>query len=73
VPSDRKALKDQTLHIRIAGIDAPECAHFGNPAQPFSKEALEWLKEYVNGRTVTIRMFDLDRYLGLIDRYWILT
>lgn len=55
-------LKDQTLHIRLAGVDAPEVsiiihtvkattgllyvttqlAHFGNPAQPYSSEALDW-------------------------------
>ncbi|KAI6020514.1 hypothetical protein EDC04DRAFT_2738026, partial [Pisolithus marmoratus] len=32
VPTLAKDLKDQTIHIRIAGIDAPEGGHFGRPA-----------------------------------------
>src|SRR6202035_4467473 len=37
VPGTRKDLaKAGTLHIRLAGIDAPEAAHFGNPAQPYA-------------------------------------
>ncbi|KAK3714719.1 putative endonuclease lcl3 [Vermiconidia calcicola] len=34
----------QTIHVRIAGVDAPEMAHFGKPAQPYAKEAIEWLR-----------------------------
>jgi endonuclease YncB( thermonuclease family) len=58
-------LKGKTIHVRLAGVDAPEVrkilfmdpawsdgqdcwhplrqlAHFGKPAQPYSREALEW-------------------------------
>lgn len=30
---------EETLQIRLYAVDCPEVAHFGNPAQPFSKEA----------------------------------
>ncbi|KAJ5121806.1 hypothetical protein N7526_008743 [Penicillium atrosanguineum] len=39
VPSTKKELKDKTIHIRLAGVDAPELAHFGRPEQPFARDA----------------------------------
>ncbi|RFU31141.1 hypothetical protein B7463_g5217, partial [Scytalidium lignicola] len=47
------------IHIRIAGIDAPEAAHFGKPAQPLATEALTWLKNYTlnqRGQMVTTQI-----------------
>jgi len=41
IPTKRKELKGETIHVRLAGVDAPEMAHFGKPAQPFSQEAFE--------------------------------
>lgn len=32
---------EETLQIRLYGVDCPEVAHFGNPAQAFSAEAKE--------------------------------
>jgi len=63
VPTERKDIsKSGTLHIRLAGVDAPEAAHFGNPAQPYAKEALEWLTSYVGGRRVRVQLWSRDRY-----------
>ncbi|KAL8992481.1 MAG: hypothetical protein Q9169_007071 [Polycauliona sp. 2 TL-2023] len=62
VPGTIKELKDKTIHIRIAGVDAPEMAHFGNPAQPFSKEAFEFLKSYVLHRRVRVYVHKRDQY-----------
>ena len=50
------------IHVRLAGIDAPEAAHFGRPAQPFSKEALDWLTTYVLGRRVRAYVYKPDQY-----------
>ncbi|KAM0747784.1 SNase-domain-containing protein [Meredithblackwellia eburnea MCA 4105] len=61
-PTAKADLKDQTLHIRIAGVDAPELAHFGNPAQPFAAEALDCLTKMVLGKTVTVQPYSKDRY-----------
>ncbi|GJJ79087.1 micrococcal nuclease [Entomortierella parvispora] len=70
VPVASKELKDQTLHIRIAGVDAPEGAHFGMPAQPFSRESLEWLRKEIKGKTVTVQPFSKDRYDRVVAMAW---
>lgn len=62
VPMGRKELKDRTIPIRIAGIDAPEGAHFGRPAQPYSSEALQWLRSYILGKRVWARIYRKDQY-----------
>jgi len=63
VPTTRKDLaKAGTLHIRLAGIDAPEGAHFGMTAQPYAVEAQDWLTRYVLGRRVRVRLLARDRY-----------
>ncbi|KAI5475721.1 hypothetical protein MNV49_001014 [Pseudohyphozyma bogoriensis] len=61
-PTTKAALKDETLHIRLAGVDAPELAHFGHPAQPYSAEALDHLTKLVLGKTVDVRLYSKDRY-----------
>lgn len=43
----RSKLVQETISVRIAGVDAPESAHFGKPAQPFSKEAKQLLTSMV--------------------------
>ncbi|KAF9932654.1 putative endonuclease lcl3 [Linnemannia zychae] len=70
VPSNSKALKDQTLHIRIAGVDAPEGAHFNMPAQPFSAESLAWLRKELLGKTVTVKPYAKDRYDRVVSMAW---
>ncbi|KAK3844756.1 MAG: hypothetical protein J3R72DRAFT_437973 [Linnemannia gamsii] len=70
VPSGTKALKDKTLHIRIAGVDAPEGAHFGMPAQPFSTESLAWLRKELLGKTVTVQPYAKDRYERVVSMAW---
>jgi endonuclease YncB( thermonuclease family) len=66
VPTEKKALKDQTIHVRIAGIDAPELAHFGKPAQPYGQEALEWLTNYLAGRRVRAYVYRADQYQRVV-------
>ncbi|KAG0370847.1 putative endonuclease lcl3 [Gamsiella multidivaricata] len=70
VPKNSKELKNQTLHIRIAGVDAPEGAHFGMPAQPFSHESLEWLRKELLGKTVVVKPFSKDRYERVVSMAW---
>jgi endonuclease YncB( thermonuclease family) len=71
VPTDKKELKDQTIHVRLAGIDAPELAHFGNPAQPYGQEALDWLTAYVNGRRVRTYVYKADQYSRVVGTVYI--
>lgn len=58
---DRRLMGRQ-VSIRIAGIDAPEGAHFGRPAQPYSKEALDWLTGYILHRRVRAYVYRKDQY-----------
>ncbi|KAI9784129.1 MAG: putative endonuclease lcl3 [Geoglossum umbratile] len=62
VPEKREDLKSRTIHVRLAGIDAPELAHFGRPAQPFSNEALIWLRDYIHHRRVRAYIYRRDQY-----------
>jgi endonuclease YncB( thermonuclease family) len=58
----RGLIGDLQLHLRIAGIDAPECAHFGKTAQPGSSEALAWLRNYILNRRVRAYIYRRDQY-----------
>ncbi|OLN88144.1 putative endonuclease LCL3 [Colletotrichum chlorophyti] len=62
VPATRATLKGKTIPVRIAGIDAPEGAHFGRPGQPGAAEALEWLRGYILNRRVWARIHRRDQY-----------
>ncbi|GAA5825961.1 hypothetical protein JCM3770_001182 [Rhodotorula araucariae] len=61
-PSNKTALKGQTLSVRLAGVDAPEMAHFGKAAQPFSNEAFALLTRTISGRRIKVEIFQKDRY-----------
>jgi endonuclease YncB( thermonuclease family) len=50
------------IHIRLAGVDAPELAHFGRPSQPFSQEAIDWLTSYIHLRRVRAYVYKRDQY-----------
>ncbi|RPD53641.1 SNase-domain-containing protein [Lentinus tigrinus ALCF2SS1-7] len=55
-------LKDQTIHIRMAGVDAPEAGHFGRPSQAFAEESLAWLKNQVENKFVYCQLVRRDQY-----------
>ncbi|AEO54444.1 hypothetical protein MYCTH_2089049 [Thermothelomyces thermophilus ATCC 42464] len=71
VPKERKQLKGQTIPIRIAGIDAPEGAHFGRPAQPFAAEAQAFLESYVLNRRVRARVYRRDQYERVVATVYV--
>lgn len=60
--SKMKKFQDKTVHVRIAGVDAPECAHFGRPAQPYSQEALDWLRSFILHKYVRVHPYRRDQY-----------
>ncbi|KAF8550886.1 staphylococcal nuclease, partial [Imleria badia] len=62
VPTKRKELKDQTIHVRIAGVDAPEGAHYGRPGQPHADESLVWLRKRIQGKTLCCQLIRKDQY-----------
>ncbi|KIK57480.1 hypothetical protein GYMLUDRAFT_46065 [Collybiopsis luxurians FD-317 M1] len=62
VPTEKRDLRNQTIHIRIAGADAPEAANFGREGQPYAKESLAWLSNRILGQTVHCQLITRDQY-----------
>ncbi|QPH00864.1 putative endonuclease lcl3 [Epichloe festucae Fl1] len=71
IPEVRKELKDRTIPIRLAGVDAPEGAHFGRPAQPFAAEALTWLSQYILHRNVRAYIYKRDQYNRIVATVYV--
>ncbi|KAF7560893.1 hypothetical protein G7046_g3263 [Stylonectria norvegica] len=71
VPETRKELKNRTIPVRIAGIDAPEGAHFGKPAQPFAPEALKWLQAYLLGKNIRAYIYKRDQYERVVATVYV--
>lgn len=59
------------LHIRIAGVDAPELAHWGREAQPYSKEALELLTSLILNRRVRAQLYRRDQYDRIVAQVYV--
>ena len=55
-------LTETTMSIRIYGVDCPELAHFGNPEQPYAKEASDFTRDLVDGKVVRIKLLRKDQY-----------
>lgn len=64
-------IRSETINVRLAGIDAPELAHFGMAEQPYAKEAIEWLRKKVQGRSIKIRPLRIDQYQRLVASVWV--
>ncbi|KAL2065108.1 hypothetical protein VTL71DRAFT_4248 [Oculimacula yallundae] len=71
IPENKMELKNKTIRVRLAGIDAPESAHFGKPAQPYSAEALAWLKNYIMDRRVRAYIYKRDQYERVVATVWV--
>jgi endonuclease YncB( thermonuclease family) len=72
---DKQDFKYETINVRLAGIDAPEMAHFGSAAQPYAVEAKQWLTSYTQGRRASIQIHRLDQYSRAVAtvhvrRFW---
>ncbi|GIZ43990.1 hypothetical protein CKM354_000719900 [Cercospora kikuchii] len=62
IPTKRTELSDETIHVRIAGIDAPELPHFGQPGQPHGQDALKWLTGQLLNQRVRVLPLAKDQY-----------
>ncbi|PGH23236.1 hypothetical protein AJ80_02652 [Polytolypa hystricis UAMH7299] len=71
VPTSKKELKDRTIHIRLAGIDAPELAHFGRPAQPYAEDAHKWLTDYLLHRRIRAYIYRGDQYGRVVGTVYV--
>jgi len=67
----QKGLKDETLSIRIAGVDAPEAGHFGKPPQPYAAESLAWLREKILGKIVYCQLLRKDQYSRIVAQVYL--
>ncbi|KAF2756672.1 SNase-domain-containing protein [Pseudovirgaria hyperparasitica] len=76
IPVNRKELVGQTISVRIAGVDAPELAHFGQEGQPYAKEAHQFLIGLIDGRRVRVYLHSRDQYDRVVAttyvRPWVL-
>ncbi|KAJ3017562.1 putative endonuclease lcl3 [Thoreauomyces humboldtii] len=61
-----KVLKDQTIHVRLAGIDAPEGSHFGMKMQAGHEESKAWLTSRILTKKVWITPLRRDQYGRLV-------
>lgn len=66
VPTKPTELRNNTISVRLAGVDAPELAHFGRPAQPYGEEAQTWLKQYVLDKNVRAYVHRRDQYERIV-------
>ncbi|KAF9886804.1 putative endonuclease lcl3 [Aspergillus nanangensis] len=71
VPTSKKELRDKTVHVRLAGVDAPELAHFGRPEQPFAREAHQWLTSYLMNRRVRVYVHRQDQYQRVVASVYV--
>ena len=67
-------LAENTVNVRLSGIDAPELAHFGHPAQPGGEEATQCLKNYALDRWARVYPHNKDQYGRVVatvfTNYW---
>lgn len=52
------------IEIRLDAVDAPETAHpeHGKEGQPYGEEAAAFVRGLVSGKTVTVRIKEMDKY-----------
>ena len=55
-------LSECTVSVRFYGVDAPETAKFGNPEQPYAREAKEYVASRVDGKMVRVKLLRKDQY-----------
>jgi micrococcal nuclease len=56
------------LRIRMFGIDAPETPKGAKfPGQPYGPEAEAYLKQLVEGKRMTVQIYEVDRYKRLLS------
>jgi endonuclease YncB( thermonuclease family) len=50
------------MQIRLAAVDTPETAKFGNPSQPFGDEAKQFLSNALADQNVVATLLHKDQY-----------
>ena len=55
-------LSDNTIAVRIAAVDTPEIAKFGNAGQEFGNAAKDFASKLLLGKRVTVKLLSKDQY-----------
>ncbi|KAL7529912.1 hypothetical protein ACHAWF_003157 [Thalassiosira exigua] len=63
-----RKLSECTISVRLYGVDAPETAKFGNPAQPYSDEATKYVFDRVYDRVVRVKLLRKDQYSRVVGK-----
>lgn len=67
-PRSIHVLKEETLTVRLAGIDCPETQKPGKEGQPFGDEALDFLQGLIGKKSISIQLLDRDQYGRIVAR-----
>ena len=64
------SLKDNTISIRLYGIDAPELKKNANdyPSMPFAEEAKARMSDQAKGKVVGVKLLDKDQYGRVVGK-----
>jgi endonuclease YncB( thermonuclease family) len=66
-----KNLSCETLYVRITGIDAPEKENSLQEAQPFAKEATDFVIQHVLDKEVKMTFLKRDQYGRALVTLWL--
>ena len=61
-PLTTRGIADQTMSIRVYGVDCPELAKNGKPGQPFAEEAKQFTSQLMLHKMVKITFLKRDQY-----------
>mmetsp|Transcript_20225 Transcript_20225/g.20333 ORF Transcript_20225/g.20333 Transcript_20225/m.20333 type:complete len:252 (+) Transcript_20225:46-801(+) len=61
-------LTEHTIAVRIAAVDTPETAKFGNEGQVFGKASTEFTKSKVLDQKVKVKLYSKDQYGRVIGQ-----
>lgn len=63
-------LSENTIQVRLYGIDAPEIKKSGKPypSMPYAEESKAWTSDKVIGKIVEVKLFQKDQYNRVIGK-----
>jgi endonuclease YncB( thermonuclease family) len=67
-PLRTRRIADQTLIVRVYGVDCPEIGKFGKASQPYAQEAKDFACRRVQHRVVRITFLRKDQYRRAIGK-----
>jgi endonuclease YncB( thermonuclease family) len=62
----QKKTSECTISVRLYGVDAPETPKFGNPGQPYSLEAKDFVSDQVLNKIVRVKLLSKDQYSRVV-------